>query len=85
MSTWHRQQLCLAPLIGEPDVHALIYDLFQWGVRDELRVLIEMTFALVEAAAARRWAEQRGRIGLVTWCFEPDFRPASMDWPGSDQ
>ncbi|HBO76622.1 MAG TPA: alcohol dehydrogenase, partial [Cupriavidus sp.] len=64
----HRQTVIgclLGPVMGEPDVHALIDDLLQQALRGELKVPIDATFTLAEAAAAHRRAEERGRIGRV--------------------
>lgn len=64
----HRQTVIgclLGPVMGEPEVHALIDDLLQQALRGEIKVPIDATFALADAAAAHRRAEERGRIGRV--------------------
>src|SRR5271163_755965 len=64
----HRQTVIgclLGPIVGEPATRALIDDLLKQAADGDLKVPIDATFALSEAAAAHRRAEERGRIGRV--------------------
>lgn len=48
-----------------PRVRRYIADIIGHVARNELKVVIDRTFALADAAEAHRYAEQRGRIGRV--------------------
>ncbi|WP_287004022.1 hypothetical protein [Sphingobium sp.] len=55
----------LGPVMGDPNVNARIGNLLQPALYGELGVPIDATFTLAETAAARRRAEEGGRIGCV--------------------
>lgn len=52
-------------LLHEPRVRAYTTDLLRRIAEGELEVAIDRIFSLADAAAAHRYAEQRGRIGRV--------------------
>lgn len=65
---FHRQTVTgcmLGGVMGEPAVRALIDDLLRQALDGDLKVPLDATFPLSEAAAAHRRAEERGRIGRV--------------------
>jgi NADPH2:quinone reductase len=64
----HRQTVIgclLGRIIGEPATRVVIDDLLKQAANGDLKVPIDETFPLSEAAAAHRRAEERGRIGRV--------------------
>jgi NADPH2:quinone reductase len=55
----------LGSIVGEPATRALIDGLIKQAAGGDLKVPIDATFPLSEAATAHRRAEERGRIGRV--------------------
>ncbi|MGG5149205.1 zinc-binding dehydrogenase [Alcaligenes aquatilis] len=51
--------------MGEADNRKMIADLLKQAVRGDLKVPIDASFALSDAASAHQRAEERGRIGRV--------------------
>jgi NADPH:quinone reductase-like Zn-dependent oxidoreductase len=65
---WHRHTVIgclLGAAMEDPHARTLIDDLFVKARDGNLKVPIDATFALSEAEAAHRRAEERGRIGRV--------------------
>ncbi|CAM5556507.1 quinone oxidoreductase family protein [Eoetvoesiella caeni] len=55
----------LGSIMGEADNRKMIADLLKQAVRGDLKVPIDASFALSDAASAHQRAEERGRIGRV--------------------
>jgi NADPH2:quinone reductase len=64
----HRQTVIgclLGPQMGDEVPRRLITELFEMALEGSLRIPIDATYPLADAASAHRRAEQRGRIGRV--------------------
>lgn len=55
----------LGPEMGDEEPRRLITELFEMAKSGDLKIPIDATFPLAEAAKAHRRAEERGRIGRV--------------------
>lgn len=56
-------------------------DLFSWMLAGKLRVRVDRTFALAEAAAAQTYMEQRGTRGKDRCCRRPVPPNTAAVWP----